>query len=112
MTPLFTCKGCGHPAIKAAKKCKTAMELANANQHKEATAMLRTALSDLRQSPLPLMQAKIFNSLGIVYAQQNRAILAKRCFNVSLRIVEKHVGTNNWLHSRITGNRDSLPVSS
>jgi len=111
MTPLFSsCTQCSHPAIKAAKQCKTAMALANASKSDAAEALLRTAMGGLRQARLPMMQAKILNSLGLVYAQQNNHHKAKRCLSLSLRIIAKHVGMDNWLYARIAGNRDRLPA--
>ena len=109
MTPLFnTCGKCAHPAIKAAKQCKKAMELANASKPGEAEAMLRNAMGGLRQSKLPMMRAKILNSLGLVYAQQSNNDKARRCLSLSLRIIEQHVGMDNWLYARIAGNRERL----
>lgn len=90
MTPLFSpCSGCSHPAIKAARQC-------------------RTAMGGLRRAGMPMMKAKILNSLALVYAQQNRHLQARRCLSSSLRIVAGHVGTDNWLYARIAANRDSL----
>lgn len=110
MIPLFlSCPGCGHPAIKAAKQCRKAMELANARRTAEAEALLRTALGSLRQNKLPMMQAKILNSLGLVYAQQNNHQRARRCLTQSLRITARHVGMDNWLYRRIAGNLERLP---
>lgn len=109
MTPLFaprTC--CSHPAIKAAKLCRKAMELANANHPEYAEWLLRNALGGLRQQDLPMMKAKLLNSLGLVFAQQNNQARARRCMALSLRIVADHVGTKNWLYARIKGNHDSL----
>ena len=111
MTPLFSpCSSCGHPAIKAARQCKRAMELANASQPDAAEELLRSALSGLRQADLPMMRAKIMNSLGLVYTQQNEHRKARRCLSLSLRIVAGHVGVDNWLYARIAGNRDRLPA--
>lgn len=107
MTPLFPPK-CGHPAIKAARQCKKAMELSNVRQHDRAEALLRSALGGLRQAPLPMVKAKILNSLGLVYAQQQRADKAKRCLGISLRIVDKHIGSSNWLYERIADNLANL----
>lgn len=105
MTPLFSsCCGCSHPAMKAAKQCKHAMTLANEGRHEEAIAMLRHAMRSLRGTQLPMMYAKVFNSLGLVHAQQKQFIQARRCFQSSLRLVERHVGRDNWLHARIAGN--------
>lgn len=78
-------------------------------QHDRAEALLRNALGGLRQAPLPMMKAKILNSLGLVYAQQQRVEKAKRCFGISLRIVNKQIGQKNWLYARITDNLASLP---
>ena len=65
MTPLFSpCSGCSHPAIKAAKQCKTAMALANDGRAGEAEALLNTAMGGLRRAGMPLMKAKILNSLA------------------------------------------------
>ena len=111
MTPLFpTPTRCGHPAIKAARQCKTAMELANADRPDAAEQLLRSALGGLRQAGLPMMRAKIMNSLGLVYAQRNEHRRARRCLSVSLRIVAGHIGVDNWLYARIAGNRDRLPA--
>jgi tetratricopeptide (TPR) repeat protein len=107
MTPLFPPK-CGHPAIKAAKQCKKAMELSNMRQYDRAEALLRNALGGLRRAPLPMVKAKILNSLGLVYAQQQRADKAERCFKISLRIVDKHIGRCNWLYERIADNLTRL----
>lgn len=110
MTPLFSpCSSrCGHPAIKAARQCRAAMDLANAGKAGEAETLLKAAMGGLRRAGMPMMKAKILNSLGIVYAQQNRPIQARRCLSSSLRIVAGHVGTDNWLYARIAANRDSL----
>jgi hypothetical protein len=51
-----------------------------------------------------MMQAKILNSLGLIYAQRNETPKARRCMSSSLRIIAGHVGTDNWLYSRITAN--------
>jgi hypothetical protein len=92
MTPILsTCGKCVHPAIKAAKQCRKAMELANASKPGEIEAMLRTAMDGLRQSKLPMMRAKILNSLGLVYAQQSNHDKARCCLSLSLRIIERHV---------------------
>ena len=111
MTPLFPPRTrCGHPAIKAARQCKEAMELANADRPDAAKQLLRSALGSLRQAGLPMMRAKIMNSLGLVYAQQCEHRKARRCLSLSLRIVAGHVGVDNWLYARIAGNRDRLPA--
>ena len=109
MIPLIPQRtACSHPAIKAAKQCKAAMELANDARPAEAETLLKNALNGLRRTELPMMKAKILNSLGLVYAQQNQELKARRCLNSSLRIVAGHVGTDNWLYARIAANRDNL----
>lgn len=109
MIPLFpTRTACSHPAIKAARQCKAAMELANAARPAEAEALLKSALNGLRRTDLPMMKAKILNSLGLVYAQQNQPRKARRCLTSSLRIVAGQVGADNWLYARIAANRDKL----
>jgi hypothetical protein len=109
MTPLFNpCTGCSHPAIKAAKQCKAAMELANDGQAAAAEALLKTAMQGLRRAGLPMMRAKILNSLGLVHAQQGKHHQAGRCLSASLRIISGHVGTDNWLYARIAASRDRL----
>lgn len=109
MTPLFSsCGKCGHPAIKAAQQCKRAMDLANASQTEQAEILLRQALGGLRRANLPMVQAKILNSLGLVYAQQERRQKAVSCFSLSMRLVERHVGPDNWLYARIAENKNRL----
>lgn len=109
MTPLSSpCSGCSHPAIKAARQCKTAMAMANDGRTGEAETLLKAAMGGLRRAGMPMMKAKILNSLALVYAQQNRHLQARRCLSSSLRIVAGHVGTDNWLYARIAANRDSL----
>ena len=109
MTPLFPpCGKCSHPAIKAAKQCKQAMILANSSQPEQAEALLRQALGVLRQSNLPMVRDKVLNSLGLVYAQQDRRQKAHSCFSMSLRLVERHVGLDNWLYNRIAENKNRL----
>ncbi|GAB6110850.1 tetratricopeptide repeat protein [Desulfomicrobium salsuginis] len=109
MTPLFsTCTGCSHPAIKAARQCKAAMALANDGRTGEAETLLKTAMGGLRRAGMPMMKAKILNSLALVYAQQGMHLRARRCLSSSLRIVASRVGTDNWLYARIASNRDSL----
>ena len=109
MKPLFSsCCSCSHPAIKAAKQCKAAMELANAARPTEAEALLKQAMTGLRRAGLPMMKAKLLNSRGLVYAQQNETLKARRCLSSSLRLIAGHVGTDNWLYARIAANRDRL----
>lgn len=108
MTPLFSCSVCKHPAILAAKQCKKAMELSNAQQHQAAEALLRQAMRGLLRAPLPLMRAKLLNSLGLIYAQQNQPRRAERCFSASLTLIDRHVGRDNWLYSRISNNAANL----
>lgn len=100
---------CSHPAIKAARQCKKAMELSNMRQHDRAEALLMNALGGLRRMPLPMVKAKILNSLALVYAQQQRNDRARRCLGISLRIVGKHIGHGNWLYERIADNLANLP---
>lgn len=109
MTPLFSpCTRCSHPAITAARQCKAAMAMANDGRPREAQDMLKTAMGNLRQANLPMMKAKLLNSLGLVFAQQNKTLQARRCLTSSLRIVAGQVGTDNWLYARIAANRDKL----
>jgi RES domain-containing protein len=109
MTPLFNpCTKCSHPAIKAAKQCKTAMILANDGQPTAAEAMLKSAMHGLRRADLPMMKAKILNSLGLVHALQGRHHHADRCLGASLRIISAHIGTDNWLYARIAASREQL----
>jgi len=111
MTPLFSpCTKCSHPAIKAAKQCKAAMQMANDSAPQEAETLLRNAMRDLRQADLPMMRAKILNSLGLVYALQNDPRKARRCLSLSLGIVGRCVGRDNWLYARIAGNLERLAV--
>lgn len=108
MTPLSPRATCAHPAIKAARQCKAAMALANNGQPSAAEALLKTAMRGLRRAGLPMMRAKILNSMGLVHAQQGKNLKAGRCLSASLRIIAGHVGTDNWLYARIAVNRDRL----
>ncbi len=108
MQPLFSkscSKQCAHPAIQAAKLCKKAMGLANEQHLGAAEKELKTALLTLRKAELPMMKAKILNSLGILYMQQKEMGRATRCFNRSLTIVAKQIGTENWFYGKIAENR-------
>jgi Flp pilus assembly protein TadD len=84
------------------------MALFNDGKSAEAETLLKEAMRALRNAKLPMMQAKILNSLGLIYAQRNETPKARRCMSSSLRIIAGHVGTDNWLYSRITANRDRL----
>jgi hypothetical protein len=84
------------------------MELANAGRPAEAEALLRAAMKSLRRANMPMMRAKILNSLGLVFAQHGKPLKARRCLCTSLRTIAGHIGTNNWLYARIAANRDSL----
>lgn len=109
MTPLFTQRTkCAHPAIKAARQCRTAMELANDGQPAKALAVLKTAMHGLRRAGQPMMKAKILNSLGLVHALQGKHHQAGRCLSASLRIISAHIGADNWLYARIAASRDQL----
>lgn len=109
MTPLFPMpRRCAHPAIKAAKQCRTAMDLANAGQIRAAETLLRAAMTGLRGTDMPMMQAKILNSLGLVYLQRERPETARRCLARALTLIERKIGRDNWLYKSVCGNRDSL----
>jgi Tfp pilus assembly protein PilF len=84
------------------------MAMANDGRPREAQDMLKTAMGSLRQANLPMMKAKLLNSLGLVFAQQNKTLQARRCLTSSMRIVAGQVGTDNWLYARIAANRDKL----
>ena len=102
------CPACSHPAIRAARKCKMAMALFNDGKTAEAETLLEEAIRDVRGTGLPMMQAKLLNSLGMVYSRQNRTRKAERALAASLRIIAGRIGTENRLYERVAANLHSL----
>jgi hypothetical protein len=74
----------------------------------EAEALLKQALKDVREANLPMMQAKLLNSLGLVYSGQNQNRKAASALTASLRIIAGRLGTTNRLYDRVAANLHSL----
>lgn len=100
------CK-CKEMAVHA----RAGMEALNMGRPFDALEKLKTALQTAQDAGSPVHQAKIRNSMGLVFQQLGLRAEAEQNYRLALRLVKARVGEDNRVYRTIASNLDGLSAA-